>query len=235
MGQACSPASEEQVPTAVTTEKALDEEPKEAPDRWAHGREQMEVQLTTLEKVVLGLRGELAQERKLAEIRAFKLRDNQLATDEERNSALEYCKQLNFRLWQWEDWSVRWFAEREKLQDQLRGLEAALRAADEGLRHITEYKSETSAAAYTREQELINQRDKADTQLANVREELAGVMHERDNLRQEVAVLKDQIFRANNNTEEARSANDEEIRQLKAIKDKLVRRIPPPLVFTSVY
>ena len=45
------------------------------------------------------------------------------------------------------------FAEREKLQDQLRGLEAALRAADEGLRHITEYKSETSAAAYTREQE----------------------------------------------------------------------------------
>ena len=68
-----------------------------------------------------------------------------------------------------------------------------------------------------------------------MREELAGVMHERDNLRQEVAVLKDQIFRANNNTEEARSANDEEIRQLKAIKDKLVRRIPPPLVFTSVY
>ena len=37
-------------------------------------------------EVVTGLRSELAQERKLAEIRAFKLRDNQTATDEERKS-----------------------------------------------------------------------------------------------------------------------------------------------------
>merc|ERR1719389_1116138 len=153
----------------------------EEPDRWAYGREQMETQLMTLEKVVTGLRSELAQERKLAEIRAFKLRDNQLATDEERNSALEYCKQLNYRLWQWEDWSVRWFAEREKLQDQLRGLEAALRAADEGLRQITEYKSETNAQVYAREQELMDARERAETQLQNAREDLAAAMHDRDN------------------------------------------------------
>ena len=44
-----------------------------------------------------------------------------------RRSSLEYCQRLNTRVWQWEDWAARWFAERAKLQDTLRSMEQALR------------------------------------------------------------------------------------------------------------